>query len=156
MEGKGFKSGLSALAGRTNAGKSTLLNALVGTKVAIVPPRPQTTRDTYHGVINRPDGQIVLVDTPGVFVSCPNKLNKALERKIRNALQDVNVTVHVADPTRSIGPEDNLMLELLSQTTQPKILALNKLNMPSRPHREAWLARQKDYAEFVEISLSTD
>src|SRR5947209_4074200 len=82
-----LKSGFAVLVGRTNVGKSTLLNALVGTKIAIVTPKPQTTRDTYHGIVHRPDGQIVFVDTPGIFKTQPSRLVQNLHHKVRDALE---------------------------------------------------------------------
>jgi GTP-binding protein Era len=139
MDNANFKSGLAVLVGRTNVGKSTLLNALVGTKIAIVTPKPQTTRDTYHGIVNRPEGQIVFVDTPGIFKTQPSKLVANLHHKVRDALEGIDVVVHVADPTRPIGPEDHRVIELVSHVEKPKILVLNKLDMPDRPFRQAWL-----------------
>src|SRR5256885_10232574 len=97
---EGFKSGFAVLVGRTNVGKSTLLNALVGTKIAIVTPKPQTTRDTYHGIVNRPEGQIVFVDTPGIFKTQPSKLVANLHHKIRDPVAGIDVVRHVVDPTR--------------------------------------------------------
>ncbi len=152
MDNPNFKSGFAVLVGRTNVGKSTLLNALVGTKIAIVTPKPQTTRDTYHGIVTRPEGQIVFVDTPGIFKTQPSKLVASLHHKVRDALEGVDVLVHVADPSRPIGPEDQRVLELVSHATQPKILVLNKLDLPSRPFREAWLQRGSDYASVMEVS----
>jgi len=147
-----FKSGFAVLVGRTNVGKSTLLNALVGTKIAIVTPRPQTTRDTYHGIVNRPEGQIVFVDTPGFFKTQPSRLVHNLHHRVRDALEGIDVVVHVVDPTRSIGPEDRMVCEMVGHVTQPKILCLNKLDRSERPFRQDWLERGPQYAATVEVS----
>src|ERR1700687_606830 len=101
-----LKSAFAVLIGRTNVGKSTLLNALVGTKIAIVTPKPQTTRDTYHGIVSRPEGQIVFVDTPGIAKPQPSRLVQNLHHKVRDAIEGIDVVIHVVDPTRSIGTED--------------------------------------------------
>ncbi|HUK81782.1 MAG TPA: GTPase Era [Verrucomicrobiae bacterium] len=150
-----LKSGFAVLVGRTNVGKSTLLNALVGTKIAIVTPKPQTTRDTYHGIVTRPEGQIVFVDTPGIFKTQPSKLVANLHHKIRDALEGIDVVIHVVDPTRSIGAEDQRVIELISHIPHPKILVLNKSDLPDRYHRDAWLERGSIYASVVEVSALT-
>lgn len=147
-----FKSGMAVLVGRTNVGKSTLLNALVGTKIAIVTPRPQTTRDTYHGIVNRPEGQIVFVDTPGFFKTQPSRLVHNLHHRVRDALEGIDVVVHVVDPTRSIGSEDRMVSELVENIPHPKILCLNKLDRAERPFRQEWLERGSKYAATVELS----
>jgi GTP-binding protein Era len=147
-----FKAGLAVLVGRTNVGKSTLLNALVGTKIAIVTPRPQTTRDTYHGIVHRADGQIVFVDTPGIFKTEPHKLVQNLHHRVREALEGIDVVVHVVDPSRSLGPEDQRTIALVEHLTPPRILVLNKLDLPNRPFRDEWLARGPKYAAVVEVS----
>ena len=148
-----FRSGLAVLVGRTNVGKSTLLNALVGTKIAIVTPKPQTTRDTYHGIVTRSgQGQIVFVDTPGIFKTQPSRLVTNLHHKVRDAIEDIDVVVHVADPTRSIGPEDQRVIELVDHIPHPKILCLNKLDLPDRYYRDSWLERGPKYASVVEVS----
>jgi GTPase len=147
-----LKSGFAVLVGRTNVGKSTLLNALVGTKIAIVTPKPQTTRDTYHGIVNRPEGQIVFVDTPGMFKTQPSKLVQNLHHRVRDAMEGIDVVIHVVDPTRSIGPEDNMVNALLDHITKPKILVLNKLDLPERYYRETWLERGSKYANVIEVS----
>jgi len=153
------KSGLAVLVGPTNVGKSTLLNALVGTKIAIVTPRPQTTRDTYHGIVHRPEGQIVFVDTPGLFKTAPSKLVQNLHHKVRDALEGIDLLVHVVDPSRSIGAEDQRVAELVAHATQPRILCLNKSDLPQRPFRQEWLARSAPgasagpgYVAAVEVS----
>ncbi len=147
-----LKSGFAVLVGRTNVGKSTLLNALVGTKIAIVTPKPQTTRDTYHGIVNRPEGQIVFVDTPGMFKTQPSKLVQNLHHRVRDAMEGIDVVVHVVDPTRSIGPEDNMVNALLDHIVKPKILVLNKLDLPDRYYRETWLERGPKYVSVIEVS----
>lgn len=157
----GRKAGFAVLVGRTNSGKSTLLNALVGTKIAIVTPKPQTTRDTYHGIVNRPEGQIVFVDTPGVFKTQPSQLVANLHHKIRDALEGIDVVVHVADPSRPIGPEDERVWDLVAHVAQPRILVLNKCDLAPLPFRQTWLERAQQsaappgYASVVELSALT-
>ncbi|HUJ10349.1 MAG TPA: GTPase Era [Verrucomicrobiae bacterium] len=151
----GFKCGFAALLGRTNVGKSTLLNALVGTKIAIVTPKPQTTRDTFHGIVTRPEGQIVFVDTPGIFKTQPSRLVQNLHHKVRDALEGIDIVVHVVDPTRSIGPEDQRVNGMVSPIAKPKILVLNKSDLPERYFRDAWIERGANYASVVELSALT-
>jgi GTP-binding protein Era len=147
-----LKSGFAVLVGRTNVGKSTLLNALVGTKIAIVTPKPQTTRDTYHGIVHRPEGQIVFVDTPGIFKTQPSRLVHNLHHKLRDALEGIDVIVHVVDPTRAIGEEDQRVNDLVDRVVHPKILVINKLDLPDRYYRDTWLERGPKYASVIEVS----
>lgn len=148
----GFRAGLAVLVGRTNAGKSTLLNALVGTKVSIVTPRPQTTRQPVHGVVHRPEGQVAFVDTPGFFKTHASRLVERLHHRARKALDGIDVVIHVADPTRAVGPEDEMVREALAGVTQPRLLCLNKADLPDQPARAAWLRHAADYAEVIEVS----
>jgi GTP-binding protein Era len=150
---KTFRSGLAVLVGRTNVGKSTLLNALVGTKIAIVTPKPQTTRDTCHGIVTRPEGQIVFVDTPGFFKTDPSRLVANLHHKIRDAMEGIDVIVHVVDPSRPIGPEDQRVTELVEHAPQPKILCLNKIDLRDLPFRASWLARAQGVAAAVPAAV---
>ncbi len=146
------RSGLAVMVGRANAGKSTLLNALVGRKVSIVTPKPQTTRDPLHGVVTRPEGQIVWVDTPGIFQTTANPLVEKLHLKIRHALKDLDVLLHVVDPSRDVGPEEHLVTEMLARVTAPRILCLTKADLPHRPALAHWQARAADYAAAIEVS----
>lgn len=148
----GFRAGLAVLVGRTNAGKSTLLNALVGAKVSIVTPKPQTTRQPLQGVVHRPEGQVAFVDTPGFFKTHASRLVERLHERARQALRDIDVVVHVADPTRPIGPEDRMVRKALAGVTQPRLLCLSKADVPERPARDRWLALAADYAEVIEVS----
>ena len=147
-----FRAGLAALIGRTNVGKSTLTNALVGQKIAIVTPKPQTTRHVVHGVVNGPNCQLVLVDTPGFFRTKTSRLVTELHRKAREALEGIDVVVHVVDPAREIGEEDQMVTEVLQRVRQPRVLCLTKLDLRQRPARDAWLARASEYAAVVEVS----
>jgi len=150
-----LKSGFAVLVGRTNVGKSTLLNALVGTKIAIVTPKPQTTRDTYHGIVHRPEGQIVFVDTPGIFKTQPSRLVQNLHHKVRDALEGIDVIIQVVDPTRTIGNEDQRVNDLVDRVPHPKILVLNKSDLPDRYYRDTWLERGPKYASVIELSALT-
>lgn len=135
-----MKSGIVALAGRSNVGKSTLLNALVGTKVAITSPKPQTTRDAIRGILNDPRGQAVLIDAPGIFESARDPLTRAVNESARAALKGVDVICYVVDPTRSIGTEEHRIHALLRNSPVKKILVRNKADLPERerPYLDAY------------------
>ncbi|MDQ3821205.1 MAG: GTPase Era, partial [Acidobacteriota bacterium] len=114
-----------ALVGRPNAGKSTLFNRLVGEKIAAVSNKPQTTRWQIQGVITRPEGQIVLVDTPGVHQ--PGfLLNRRMMAAVRDALEGVNLVVLMRDASVSTGNGDRFVLDLVRQSAKPALLVLNK------------------------------
>jgi GTP-binding protein Era len=147
-----FRAGLVAFIGRTNVGKSTLLNALVGRKVSIVTPKPQTTRDPVQGVLHRPEGQIVFVDTPGFFKTHKSRLVDQLHQRARRALDGIDVVIHVVDPTREIGEEDEMVKEVLAKVQLPRLLVLSKCDLPDRPERSTWLATASSYDAVFEVS----
>lgn len=147
-----FRTGLVALVGRTNVGKSTLLNALVAAKVSIVSPKPQTTRHPVHGIVHRPAAQVVFVDTPGFFKTRQSALVDDLHARARAALDGIDAVVQVVDPSRPIGPEDEMVDAALRGISQPRVLCLTKSDLRERPHRSAWLKRRAEFAAVVEVS----
>lgn len=152
-EGTGGKrSGMVALVGRTNVGKSTLMNALVGRKVTIVTSKPQTTRHAIQGVVEGPRGQMVLVDTPGFFRTDRSALVDRLHARAREVLEGIDVVVHVVDPTRPVGEEEGMVGEVLAGVSVARVLCLNKRDHPERLHRKAWLDRASGYVSVVEVS----
>ncbi len=151
-----FRAGIVAIIGRTNAGKSTLLNRLVGSKVSIVTPKPQTTRETLHGVVNRPGGQIVFVDTPGFFQTHASALVDQLHTRARDAVQDLDVLVHLVDPTRAPGPEDAMVVDLVKTVRGPKLLCIGKADEEIRPHAVHWRGQAANYDAVLEVSGLAD
>lgn len=149
-----MKTGFVVLIGRSNVGKSTLLNTLVGTKISAVTHKPQTTRHAIQGVLTRPEGQIVFVDTPGVFKDAGGALTKALTKTVEEALTGVDAILYVADPTRALGPEERATLAMIRPLTQPKILAINKSDMPDRekPFLEDYHALADQFHSVFEVS----
>ncbi|HEY7837466.1 MAG TPA: GTPase Era [Terriglobales bacterium] len=160
-----FHSGFATLVGRPNTGKSTLLNALLGRKLAIVTPHPQTTRTHLLGILNiaasaaHPAGQIVLVDTPGVHRG-RGHLSRSMARSVRTGLEGRDLSLLLADVTRPFGAEDQLALDMLrapnEETPTPAFLLLNKIDrLPHRndilPTIDAWRARY-NFAEILPIS----
>jgi len=123
---EGHRAGFVGIAGRPNAGKSTLLNALVGEKLAIVAPQPQTTRTSIQGVLTTPDAQIVFTDTPGIHKS-DTPFNKRMMDTVRGAIQDRDLVLFVVDAVKPMGKEDELALSALSKTSKA-ILVLNKID----------------------------
>ena len=120
-----FHSGYVALIGRPNAGKSTLLNRLVGQKIAAVSNKPQTTRFRIQGVITQPTGQIVLVDTPGIHKP-GYELNRRMMSIVQDALLGVDLVCLIRDASVSTGNGDRFVLELLQRSQKPAVLLLNK------------------------------
>ncbi len=125
-----FKSGFITLIGRSNVGKSALLNALVGTKIAAVTDKPQTTRNIIHGVLNTAQGQAIFVDTPGIFKDKGNPLSGKLIERAHEALQGIDMIIYVVDPTKSIGVEERATLALVRKIEVPKLLVINKSDLP--------------------------
>lgn len=151
-----MKAGHVAIVGRSNAGKSTLLNTLVGSKIAITTPKPQTTRRPVSGIITRPEGQIVLVDTPGVMQKARDPLTKKLLQFAKETLRGVDVIMYVADATRSIGDEEKQALKLIEEMTQPKLLVINKIDDPaSKTFIDYYRDLQGKFDNYVEVSAKT-
>ena len=122
------RSGFVSIVGRPNAGKSTLLNALVGQKVAIVADKPQTTRASIQGVVTTPEAQIVFIDTPGIH-KADTPLNKRLMNSVRASLEERDLLLFVADASRPPGEEDKRAVDVLRRTDTPALLVLNKIDL---------------------------
>lgn len=145
------------LAGRSNVGKSTLLNALVGSKVAIVTPKAQTTRHPIRGVLHDPRGQLVFVDTPGVFLGRKDTVSKRLNEFVKETLQGVDAVVYVMDPTRAPGEEEEEIQRLLRAVRVPVLAVINKTDLrPSAaPFLETYRATDIGQRKTFEVSAST-
>ena len=145
-----FKSGFVAVVGRPNAGKSTLVNALVGSKVSIVTPVPQTTRNRILGILNRPAAQVILMDTPGVHKPF-SRLNQQMMNFVRQALADRDLAVLIVDASEKFGKGDEFVIELLKEYTPRTILALNKIDRVNKPDLLPLIDRYSNLHSFEEI-----
>lgn len=119
--------GTAAIVGRPNVGKSTLINALVGVRLSIIGPKPQTTRHRILGIVTKPEGQILLLDTPGLHAGGARAINRQLNRAARNAVAEADVCVHLIEAGRWTD-EDQLVRNVLSDTSTPRLLVLNKVD----------------------------
>jgi GTP-binding protein Era len=150
-----FRCGTVAVVGRPNVGKSTLVNALVGFKVSIVAPKPQTTRHRITGVLTRDDGQIVFVDTPGLHDAGGQAINRQLNRAARGALGEADVIALVVEAHRW-SPEDDAALGAAVQAGRPVVLVLNKVDRIADKGvllpKIAELARRHPFAALVPLS----
>jgi GTP-binding protein Era len=140
-----MKSGFVALVGRPNAGKSTLLNRLVGQKLAIVSDKPQTTRNRILGVRRYENGEVVFIDTPGIHRPL-HRLNVRMVDTALEALRDVDVVLVVVDASEPTGAGDRYLMEVVSRVQVPRVLALNKVDLVDKP---ALLPRMDHYARIV-------
>lgn len=149
-----MKSGFVALVGRSNVGKSTLMNTLVGTKIAATSFRPQMTRHVIHGVINMAEGQAVFVDTPGILKEKRSILTGKLLGKVKEAIQDIDLLLYVVDPSREIGPEERFAFGMIRHLETKKILVINKSDLPSRerPYQEDYEAWGKELDAVFSLS----
>jgi len=148
-------SGFVALIGRPNAGKSTLLNRLVGQKIAAVSDKPQTTRFRIQGVITRPGGQVVLVDTPGVHQP-GYELNRRMMAAVQDALLGVDVVALIRDASVSTGNGDRFVLELVKRSGKPSLLLLNKIDKLEDKSALLplmdWYRNEHEWQEIIPIS----
>jgi GTPase len=151
-----FRSGFVSIIGRPNAGKSSLLNALVGEKLAIVTRKPQTTRNRIQGIINverktkRSAGQIVLVDTPGVHKPI-NSLNRRMMKEVYDALEGCDLLLLIADATTKFGTGDKFVLDIVKKSGQPCFLLLNKIDVLDKQKLLPLIAEYKERHEFAEV-----
>ena len=148
-------SGYVALIGRPNAGKSTLLNQLVGQKIAAVSDKPQTTRFRIQGVITKPEGQIVFVDTPGVHQP-GYELNRRMMAAVQDALMGVDLVCLIRDASVSTGNGDRFVLDLVKRSGKPSLLLLNKIDILEDKSELLplidWYSKEHDWREVVPIS----
>ena len=145
-----IKSGFVAIVGRPNAGKSTLINVLVGEKVSIVTPVPQTTRNRILGIVNRPDAQVVFVDTPGIHKPL-SRLNQQMMTFVRQALAERDLAVLIVDASARFGRGDEFALQLLKEYAPKAILALNKIDLIPKPQLLPLIDRYSKLHDFEEI-----
>ena len=145
-----MKSGYVSLIGRPNAGKSTLLNTMVGAKIAIVSDKPQTTRSRILGARNYPDGQIVFVDTPGIHRPL-HRMNVRMVDAAVETLREVDVVVLVFDATSRPGHGDEFVSGLLERAKVPVVLALNKVDAIAKPRLLPLIERASKWREFAAI-----
>lgn len=149
------KSGFCLLAGRSNVGKSSLLNALVGTKVAITSPKAQTTRFPIRGIVNRKRGQIVFVDTPGILEGT-GTLTRRVNQSARKSFSGIDVVLYVVDPTRAPGNEEKILKSLVLESSAKKILVVNKIDAPRQPWRDEYLLDKEDFDAWIECSAKEE
>jgi GTP-binding protein Era len=152
-------SGYVALIGRPNAGKSTLLNRLVGQKIAAVSDKPQTTRFKIQGVITKPEGQVVLVDTPGVHQP-GYELNRRMMAAVQDALMGVDVVGLIRDASVSTGNGDRFVLDLVKRSEKPALLLLNKIDKLEDKSALLplmdWYRNEHEWREIIPISALKD
>jgi len=148
-------SGYVALIGRPNAGKSTLLNQLVGQKIAAVSDKPQTTRFRIQGVITKPEGQLVFVDTPGVHQP-GYELNRRMMAAVQEALMGVDLVCLIRDASVSTGNGDRFVLDLVKRSEKPALLLLNKIDKLEEKSELLplidWYSKEHAWSEIVPIS----
>ena len=128
------------------------MNSLVGSKVAITSPKPQTTRLPIHGILTQEEGQIVFVDTPGMMKGARDTLSKTLAESMKGALNDVDAVLYIADPTRSIGDEEKSTLRLIELIDKPKILVINKMDLEKKPYVDFYRDLKDKFTEVIEVS----
>ncbi len=154
MENKQFKSGFATLIGRPNVGKSTLMNALIGQKIAITSNRPQTTRNRIQTVYTCKEGQIVFLDTPGIH-KAKNKLGNYMVNVAERTMSEVDVILWLVEPTDYIGAGEQHIIEQLRKTKTPVILVINKIDTVKKEMILTFMdayRKQMDFAEIVPVS----
>ena len=145
-----MKSGFIGLVGRPNVGKSTLLNSIIGRKVAITSNKPQTTRNNIQGIYTDGDYQMVFVDTPGIHKP-KHKLGKVLNKQAFFSINDVDIILFLVDITEKLGPGDKFIIEMFKEIDKPVILILNKIDKLPKEEILLKIDEYKDLYNFDEI-----
>ncbi len=148
-----MKAGVVALVGRPNVGKSTLLNTLLGQKVSITSPKPQTTRFSIQAVYEEERGQIVFMDTPGVFSKVKDQVAARINLRTEETIdRGVDVIVYMVDHTRERAEEENRVLGIVRKVKTPKILVINKTDITSPSHIVQYRFMEEEFDKVVSIS----
>ena len=148
-----MKSGVVALIGRPNVGKSTLLNAILGQKVSITSPKPQTTRFPIQAVYEEERGQIIFVDTPGVFAKVEDPVAARINLRTEATLeQGVDVVIYIVDHTRERAEEENRVLGIVRKVHLPKIMVINKVDIKAPTHIVQYKFMEKEFDKVIEVS----
>ena len=150
MENNHFKSGFVTLIGRPNVGKSTLMNQLIGQKIAITSNKPQTTRNRIQTVYTSDEGQIVFVDTPGIH-KAKNKLGEYMVNIAERTLNEVDVVLWLVEPSTFVGAGERHIVEQLEKTHTPIILVINKIDMVKKEELLEVIKTYSELLNFVEI-----
>ncbi|MFA5335387.1 MAG: GTPase Era [Candidatus Omnitrophota bacterium] len=149
-EEKKFKSGFVAIVGRPNVGKSTVLNRLVGEKVAIVTAKPETTRNKIQGILTNKDAQVAFVDTPGIHKP-KNLLGKYITKAAKDSLLEVDLVIFIIDMTKGITDEDKLIFKMVKEAGKPAILLINKVDLMSKSLALPLIEESLKLYDFKEI-----
>ncbi len=147
-----MKSGRAAIVGRPNSGKSTLINALVGRKISIVTNRPQTTRKIIQGTYWDDRGQIIFLDTPGVFAKIKDPIGKKMAKLSKESLSGIDLVLYLVDRCRSRGEEENRILGMVRKIDKPKILVINKIDVKKPNQIHEYLFLKEEFDAIIEIS----
>lgn len=147
---KGFRSGFVAVIGRPNAGKSTLLNHLLGQKVLIMSDKPQTTRNRIQCILTEERGQIIFLDTPGVQKP-KHKLGEFMAGATKDSIREVDLILYVVDASAIYGPGEEFVLEMIKQSGTPCVLALNKLDLLPKDQLMQNIKKYAELADFLAI-----
>ena len=145
-----MKSGFIALVGRPNVGKSTLLNAIMGRKIAITSDKPQTTRNIIQGIYTDNDSQMIFIDTPGIHKP-KNRLGKILNKEAYISMDDVDIILFLVDITENLGKGDKFIIDLFKNTSKPVILGINKIDRLPKSEILHKIEEYKDLYDFDEI-----
>lgn len=152
-----FKSGFIAIVGRPNVGKSTLLNAIVGEKLAITSSKPQTTRNRVTGIRNTEDGQFIFLDTPGIH-RAKTPLNRFMVKAATSAFGEVDLILLLVEADRGFDPDDGLIIDTLGTAGVPVFLVVNKIDLVAKPTLLPLIDRFRglyDFREIVPVSAAT-
>jgi GTPase len=147
-----MKIGRVAVVGRPNTGKSTLVNAIIGQKISIVTKKPQTTRKIIQGVYWDERGQIILMDTPGVFAKIKGPISKKINPQAKKNLSTSDLIIYLVDHTRKRGDEENKVLGIVRKIDKPKIIALNKIDVKKPDYTYQYKFLEDEFDDWIEIS----